>query len=939
MPDTQKLTTDIPHWLLLNQAPTATSAISCTCTQDDGNNRYIYYVVGSAFFRYDTQGDVWQQLANPNIAPTVLATMRYTGNRGYHCRVISATSNTIRLPGLRGRTLHGKTIRLERGTGLSQSRVLTYVGENIHDAGVITGTSATTLVDSTKKWKINQWAGYNVGITFGTNVTQYKKILYNDTTTLFIADANLQPHDPWNNQQFGANSPYALPVTTAGSQAHFQILSHDYTVDSDWTVTPDYTTYATVLTGGIYLLTVGGLQYYDILHDQWQTKTFPGSLFTSALATDITMERLSRSGSAFESGTASSGTSRTLTDSTKTWTRFQFANNYRLLITGGTGAGQHRRIVNNSVSTITVNRPWSITPDNTSTYQVWADYDKILVAGNACAGINAYSPENDCWTSGQYFDDGICGNVTVSMNGWTPVAISTGIRQTNGITAVNSTPTAGGSGYSIGDILTVSTGGTGGQVIVESVSATGAVTGISLIACGTTYTVGTGRATTGGTGTGCTIEITAVGTNCRITTATAHWFKTGDVVTVAGCNSAGYNTSYTILGVNGTTTFDVATSEAANMFASNTQSTTVIVDASKNWTVNEHVGKLVHLMVAGTAPTSQIRWITANTATTLTVATITAGVNGTSKYTIYDAKTYGSDDLYKASGRENFGFATGGSTTTLIDSTKSWVPNQWAGYKMRIEGGTGFASGIITITSNTNNTLTYATQSFTPDATTHYEIADSWGLMTAGSTTSITETGTKNWPVNRWAGKRVRITAGTGAGQEATITSNTATVLTTGTITLPDATSVYSIQGIPARGTGIELMWAWGSTFNRGRYVYLPRGSGSNTLDIYDLVEDRWIYGTFLSSQQESFSTGSMYAYDGVDSIFMHKDATGRIFKYHLINNDVEGGYQLADTHGAALIGNRMEIIDAPGGEASYLYLMQHTGTKMWRVKLNVEEV
>lgn len=936
MADTQKLTTDMPHWVLCNQAPTQTSAISCTCTQDDGNNRYIYYIVGAVFYRYDTQGDVWQQLATPNVAPTVLASMRYTGNRGYHCRVISAGASSIRIAGLRGRALAGKTIRTERGTGLGQSRVLTYVGENIHDSGVITGTTTSTLADSLKKWKFNQWSGYVVGITFGTNATQYKKILYNDATTLYIADANLQPHDPWNNQVFAANAPYALPVITAGSQAHYQIISHDYSV-SAWDVQPDYTTYATVLTGGVYLLTPSNLQYYDIIHDQWQTKTFPASIFTSAIATDVSMERLSRSGSALTSGTATSGTARTLTKTGAGWTPFIFANNYRLLITGGTGAGQHRRIVNNTATTITVNRPFDVTPDNTSVFEVWADYDKLMVVGNGMAAVNCYSPENDCWTTGQYFDDGVVNNISVQMNGWNPIGITTGVRQVTGVTVLNSTPTAGGTGYLVGDILTISTGGTGAKAIVESITGSGVVASVSLIACGTGYTTGTGKATTGGTGTGCTLDITTVGTNCRITTATAHWFKTGDSVSVKGCNSAGYNTTYTILGVDGTTTFDVATSEAASMVASNSQSTTVIVDSSKNWTVNEHVGKTVFLHIAGTAPTTQARWITANTATTLTVATIVAGVNGTSKYTICDSKSYGSDEMYKQADKANYGFATGGSTTTLVDNTKNWNTNQWAGYKMRIEGGTGFASGIITITSNTPTTLTYTTQGFTPDATTHYEIADTWGLLTAGSTTVYTETGTKNWPVNYFAGKRIRFTAGAGLGQETVLTSNTNNALTgTAVVTLPDTTSVYSIQGVPVRGAGIELLWAWGSTNDRARYVYCPRGTASNTLDIYDLAKDRWLHGYFISTQQENFATGSMYAYDGGDRIFLHKDATGRIFVYDLTDNSIEGGYQLVDTHGAALIGNRMEIVDAPGGEQSYLYMMQHTGTKMWRVKLNV---
>jgi hypothetical protein len=656
-------------------------------TADDGLNRYIYYISGSLFYRYDTYADTWQQLATPITAPGTVLSMRYTGLRGYHGRVLSATSTTVQIAGLRGPSLSGKTLKILNGTGAGQERVLTYTGETIHDMGVITATTTSSLADSTKKWKFNQWSGYIVGITFGTDATQYKKILYNDATTLYIADTNLQPHDPWNNQIFVAVAPYAVPVTTAGSQAHFQILSHTYSVTS-WTTTPDYTSYFTTTSGGIYLVSSTGgapffnLQYYDILHDSWQTKTVNQGLLGAALGTDVSLERLAKTGSAFLSSTATSGTSKTLVDSVQTLTVDRYVN-YRILITGGTGAGQSRRIICNTATTFTVERIWDVNPNATSTYQIWGDYDRMFMGGNGAAAMYVYSPENDYWMQGNDFDNGITNNIAVKMNGWKSIGVTSGTRLAAGVTGVNPVPTAGGTGYVVGDILTCSVGGTGARVIATSVSTVGAVTGIELVAAGTItgFTTGTGKATTGGTGTGCTIEITTVGVTCLITTATAMWFKTGDTITVSGCSEAAFNGSVSILCVGATTTFDIITTATANMVASNSQSTTVIVDPTKSWTVNEHVGKLVHLSVVGTAPTAQIRWITANTATTLTVATIVAGVNGTSKYAIYDAKVFGTDNQFKPANMQNWGHASSGSTTTLVDSSKNWTVNAWAGYK------------------------------------------------------------------------------------------------------------------------------------------------------------------------------------------------------------------------------------------------------------------
>ncbi len=949
MANNNKLTVDLPFFELCNQAPTATSATSAMCTVEDGSNRYIYYLTASTFYRYDTVADTWQQLANPNTAPVTSLTMRYTNIRGFHGRVISATSNTIRIPGLRGPTLDGKTLRIISGTGDSQERTLTYTGETVHDDGIITAVFGTNLgiTDSLKRWRVNQWVGYMVGITYGTDATQYKKIIYNDATTLYVSDVNLQPHDPWNNQSYLAITPYALPVA---ANSHYQIMSSTYSV-SDWTITPDHTSYFTTLTGGIYLISSSAgapfftLQYYDVLHDSWVTKTVPQSLITAALGTDFTIERLARVGTAYTSNIgAISATGRTLQDSTQALTNDRYAN-YRVLVTGGTGAGQSRRIVGHTTNTYTVNRAWETNPDNTSTYQVWGDYDKVYLGGNGASALFAYSPEFDHWMQGQDFDSGVCANISVKMNGWVPLAVSSGSIIAAGVRAVNPVPTAGGSGYAVGDYLTCSVGGTGAQVRVTSIAPGGIVTGIELVhsGTGTGFTVGTGRATTATTGTGtlCTIEITSVGETALITTASAHWFEAGDSVTFAGTLSASWNAAYTVLGVPYSaatipTTFCVVSNVGASMSAAASQGTTTIVDPSKNWITNEHVGRLVQLNVAGTAPTSQIRWITSNTATTLTFATtITAGVNGTSKYAIYDSKIFGIDDQRKGLDKKSYGYASSGSVTTLVDSTKNWIPNQWAGYLFKVETGTGYGSGRISITSNTETTLTFSTQSFTPDATTKYEIADTWGLSTTATTNSVTETTTKNWIASQWIGKRIRITAGANLGQEATITANTATNITA-TLTITDPSSPYAILSIPPRGAGIELIHNFGSTDTqkKGRYLYYPRGGGSNTFDIYDIPTGRWLFGYFVSPQAELFQTGSSYAYDGVNKIYFSRSTTGsviRVFAYDINKNTLDGAMTSTITQSTSHVGNLMEIVDDPTGQYSFIYCLQNTGTLLVR--------
>lgn len=76
------------------------------------------------------------------------------------------------------------------------------------------------------------------------------------------------------------------------------------------------------------------------------------------------------------------------------------------------------------------------------------------------------------------------------------------------IASVAATPSAGGTGYTNSDVLTITTGGTSGTV-TATVSG-GIVTSVTLTAVGSNYTVGSNKVTSGGTGTGCRVQITAV---------------------------------------------------------------------------------------------------------------------------------------------------------------------------------------------------------------------------------------------------------------------------------------------------------------------------------------------------------------------------------------------------------------------------------------------
>lgn len=944
-----KAMVDLPYFELCSLVPQATlsNPTGCgMCTAEDGSNRYIYYLTNnsfgtSAFYRYDCYRDAWQVLTPPSTNVVTKAAMRFTKNRGYHGRVLAATSNTVTIPCLRSGVLDESKMRIEFGPGDGEEKTITLLSETIHDSGVVSSVSSSALADSTKRWRVNQWAGYSVAITTGTGATQFRKILYNNENTLTVYDANLMPHDPWNNSQYVAAGANALPNSTASIQTNYQIMSATYNVDSPWTETPNKESFFTTLTGGIYLLSQLStapffvIQYYDVVHDLWVWKTCPQGFF-GGFGTDFTLERTGKFDAVMTNKQgAISATARTLTDEGQNMAFDRYAN-HRLYITGGTGVGQSRRIVAHNAKTFTFPRDWAVTPDGTSIYEVWPDYDRVYFGGGGGAAIFAYSPEFDWCMQGQLFDCGITNNISARFGDWQPLGVSSASRIASGVRAINSVPTAGGTNYTIGDVLTCSVGGTGAQVRVTSIAPGGVVTGLELVHCGTAtgFTVGTGRATTGGTGSGCTIEITQVGATALVTLASSHWLETGQTVTFGGCTESAWNTSHTIIGVPSSATFCVSTSATANMSATASQGATTIVDPTKNWIVNEHVGRIVHVCANGIQPASQIRWITANTANTLTFAAITAATNGLSKYAIYDSKAFGVDTQFREPERYGWGYATSGSATTLVDSSKNWIPNQWAGYLFKVEAGTGYGSGRISIVSNTATTLTFATQGFTPDTTTKYEIAETWGLASAAAANSVTETTTKNWRTNQWGAKRVRITGGTGVGQEFLVSSNTNNTLNFSTSgTSPDATSPYAIISIPARGAGIEMIWAYGGTdqSKRGRYIWYPRGGGSNGIDVYDITTGRWDVGTFISPGGEGLGVGSMYAYDGADNIYIARAGTvTRILALNVRTQRLDGAFQTTQFNSTVHIGNLLEIVDSPDG-LSYIYTIHHSLQMMSR--------
>lgn len=932
---------DQPVFEWMRPAPTATSATSVLAASDDLNSRYMYYLVASTLWRYDTYGDSWQELATCPTAPLTFATMKFakfSGNRGH---VISATSTTLEISGLGKfcKLYDNLKIRIISGKGAGQERTITNINDSvIHDFGNITSASQTSIIDSNKKWRFNQWDGYQVRVLSGAALSPYiRKVLYNNQTTLTLSDTNYQAIDPFNNTQL----PVALNATGTTTSAYL-IESTVVDINTPWDVIPDKSSIYQIISGGLWFFSsqtiapFSSFQFYDILSDSWFTRTPIGGQLNVAFDTDCAMDRIGEVAGSFITGlTATSGFTRGIIDAGATYDIDRYSN-HQIRIISGTGIGQRRRIIGHGATAIYIEKDWAIVPDNTSKYEIYGDTDKIWLVGSNSSTLWQYSIESDLWANGHISDYGIARNISA-----TPYAgvsyesphqgfgITSIVRTTSGI--LSGTVNAAGTNYVVGDLVTCSTSGTNGQFYVTAVGSGGAVTSLQLAASGSGYANGSSN-TTGGAGSGLTITLT-VGTTALVTTALNHDLLHDEQIKISGCaTDTSFNSTFSTIGVGSQTTFSIAApSSTTNPTAANTQSTTLLVDAEKTWLVNEHVGKIIHIQTAGTSPTTQSRRITSNTANTITVPTITTATNGTSRYLIQEIHGFGAMVTNPILTKLPYGWATSGTATTLVDSTKNWNNNQWINCKVRIVSGTGVGNEA-TITGNTATTLTVASWPVaTPDSSSKYEILDSYGVVTTGgSSTTITDAN-KNWTTNILAGRRGRIIAGTGVGNNFQVTSNTATVITTSTITT-DTTSVYEIYENPIRSTGCSLDWAFGmsDTTKKGRWLVSFRGGGSTFVDIYDIPSNTWELSPFIGPNFTSFTTGSMYAYDGHDSIYMSKDSTNRIYVLNLNTLETNAVASIPYAHGTAILGKRMEVIETADG-LQYLYIMRHTGQEMWR--------
>ena len=199
----------------------------------------------------------------------------------------------------------------------------------------------------------------------------------------------------------GAGAGYVGTVTSTIMGAN-AIL----TVSPASAVAFDTTTVFRAYGGSLWFFNAGttavGFSVYDRITNAWTSRSVTG--LPTAWGTDAqlvsTGGRMSNGGAGFVTGTASSATSTTLVDSTKTTWLTNMWTNYQVRITGGLGRGQIRTISSNTTGgSLTVSTAWTVTPDATSTYRIEGLDDVFYLFGNNAVTLYRFTVSTNTWTT------------------------------------------------------------------------------------------------------------------------------------------------------------------------------------------------------------------------------------------------------------------------------------------------------------------------------------------------------------------------------------------------------------------------------------------------------------------------------------------------------------------------------------------------------------
>jgi hypothetical protein len=248
------------------------------------------------------------------------------------------------------------------------------------------------------------------------------------------------------------------------------------------------------------------------------------------------------------------------------------------------------------------------------------------------------------------------------------------------------------------------------------------------------------------------------------------------------------------------------------------------------------------------------------------------------------------------------GTATSATGTTLTQIGKTWTASQWINSQVRITGGTG-AGQIRTITANTADTLTVATWTTNPDATSTYVIEGNDNFLYYIGNNAVTMY-RYDIAANTWS----TLSPGVARGGAPTT-----------------GMSGHWVHSAP------EADWTNESLIQNGRYIYSFRGAGGALLDRYDIAGNTWAAITY-SPSTETFTTGTKYALHNGD-LYIQKEATGRWFAYNFARSEMFPWGTMLYPQGAAVLGDTAfdAVYEDGATEIYYVYMLMNSSNVLLR--------
>ena len=921
-----KTMVDQPVWEWMRYSPYTTAAAACVynfpaAATGSRYNRYTFHTSATTMYLYDTYGDSWTTLGGllPN-SPASTVNGSWDLSQGHYGNFIAGASGSSTATGgfINESAVVGLKIKVIAGLGRGQERTITACTqpenlEYLTPTATYTNTSTgvTSITDSTKKWVPNQWRGYQVKAYLGT-AQQYfvRRVLYNNNDTLFFANAEWHVTDP--NQAF--NHVYDANSIAVGTATRCVIQRSTITVDTPWTTNLDKSSRFEIIIGSLVSVqnistNAFFLAYrYDPLYSNWfplhsQTGVMPNFLALTTLQYEPLSSELT---SPFVTGSLTSGSLRSAVDTTQNWGVNQWRN-YKFV---NKTNGIERLIVSNTPNTLQFAADLDVAPSGSNQYQIIVDDDKSYINGGNFATVGQFSNLNNSFYPSQRFDEGVANVASVRYS----------------------------SSFSF-------------QIPISAITRTGNV--------------------------------------ATVTTITGHPFETGDRITITGATgsdasiyngnfvvTSSYPLSATLTGATQPTAFTYAMGSTPSANAGlNAHTTTLLFDTSKNWVTNEWVGDIVQVWSSSpTGPTTNYSRITANTSQSLTLATAQASATTLTGNTAVWGYNILSDQAFGASYGLDTGITTGTSSFYLTGSTVSGQPFLYIsasqfGTLSQIPIGSPITGSGITAASQFRSFQTasggFITASLSANAASTqnnviiaFELSASRGFGTAtGGTTSTLVDATKVWPTNFWVGAQIRFLAGTGVGQEATISSNTSNTITfgttntaNGTTATPDTTTVYSILPTGRRNTtsttsgvgGADMKWIYGResgsnltpTSSLGKYIYMFEANSTLRFVKYNIATMMYEYlfiPPWHHATNFNLTDGTNISYDGKNRIYIQPNVSAQ-FVYIDTDRDImeNGATTLPAGNSTARQSQRMILKTSEDG-LDYLYYLRSNDTPHFR--------